>query len=72
MNKTEIDVSTAREQQGLGSTDAVHDGYHAAYKVMVCHVVRHSRPAPVALTFSDMIFTSICNFFCLALYCEAL
>ena len=37
-------LRTARDEQGMGSTVTMHDGYHAAYKIIVCHVVRHSRP----------------------------
>ena len=51
MNKTEIDISTAREQKGLVTIGARHDGYQVVYKVLVHHVVSHSRPASVRVTF---------------------
>ena len=35
----------------MGTTDVRHDGYHAAYEVLVRHVVGHSRPASVSLAF---------------------
>ena len=50
--KAEIYISTAREQNGLGTIDVKHDWYRAVYKVLVRPVVAHSRPASVgALTF---------------------
>ena len=48
-NLTEIYISTAQVQQGIGSTLTMHDGIMLPI-VIVCHVVRHSRPAPVVLT----------------------
>ena len=48
-NKAEIYTSTAREQKSLGTIGVRHDGYHVDYKVLVRHVVGHSRPASVAL-----------------------
>ena len=36
------------KQKGLGTACVRHDGYNAVYKVIACHVVRHSRPASVA------------------------
>ena len=48
MNKAEIYISTAREQKSLDTIGARHDGYHVAYKVLVRHVVGHSRLASVA------------------------
>ena len=57
MNKTvEILISTAREQKGLGTIGVRHDGYHAAYKVLVHHMVGHSRSASVALTFVFFLY----------------
>ena len=50
-NKTEIDISTARKHKGLGTIGVRHDGYQVVYKVLVHHVVRHSRPASVRVTF---------------------
>ena len=50
-NKTEIYISTVREQKGLGTIGVRHDGNHTVYNVLVCHVVGHSRPASVSLTF---------------------
>ena len=44
------DISTAREQKGLGTIGARHDGYQVVYKVLVHHVVSHSRPASVRVT----------------------
>ena len=45
-----IYIFAAQEQKGLGTIGVRHVGYHLAYKVLVCHVVGHSRPASVALT----------------------
>ena len=50
-NKTEIDISTAREQKGLGTIGVRHDGLQVVYKVLVHHVVMHCRPASVRVTF---------------------
>ena len=44
-------ILTAREQKRLGTIGVKHDGYHVAYKVLVRHVVGHSRPESVELTF---------------------
>ena len=41
----------AWEQKGLGTIGERHDGYHAVYRVLVRHVVDHSRRASVSLTF---------------------
>ena len=49
-NMAEMYTSTAREQKSLGTIGVRHDGYHVDYKVLVRHVVGHSRPASVALT----------------------
>ena len=49
-NKTEIYISTAREQEGLGTIDGRPDGYHAVCKVLARYLVGHSRPASVSLT----------------------
>ena len=54
-NKTEIDISTAREQKGLGAIGVRHSGQQVVYKVLVHHVVRHSRPALVRVTFVSFI-----------------
>ena len=35
----------------MGTICVRHDGYHVAFKVLVRHVVGHSRPASVALSF---------------------
>ena len=56
VNKTEILIFTAREQKGLGTIGVRHDGYHAAYKVLVHHMLAHSRPASVALTFVFFLY----------------
>ena len=37
--------------KSLGTIGVRHDGYHVTYKVLVCLVVDHFRPASVALTF---------------------
>ena len=34
-NKTEIDISTAREQKGLGTVGARHDGYQVIYLTII-------------------------------------
>ena len=52
---TEIDISTAREQNGLGTIGVRHDGKQVVYKVSVHHVMRHSRPGSVRLTFVSFI-----------------
>ena len=44
-------IPKAREQKRLSTIGVKHDGYLVAYKVFVRHVVGHSRPAPVALSF---------------------
>lgn len=31
-NKTDLDISLAGEQKGLGATSARHDGYQVVYK----------------------------------------
>ena len=38
LRQTEIDISSAPDQQGWVLPLPMHDGYHAAYKVVVCHV----------------------------------
>ena len=48
-------ISTAREQKGLGTIGVRHDGQQVVYKVSVHHVVRHSRPASVHVTFVSFI-----------------
>ena len=54
-NKTEVYISTAREQKDLGKIGVRHDGY----KVLVCHVVGHSRPASLAFAFAFSFFLYI-------------
>ena len=55
-NKAEIYTSTAWEQKSLGTIDIRHDGYHVDYKVLVRHVVSHSRFASVASTFVSVLY----------------
>ena len=55
-NKGEIYIPTAREQKSLGTIGVRHDGYHVAYKLLVRHVVGHSRPASVAFTLIFFFF----------------
>ena len=50
-SKAEMYIPAAWEQKRLGTIGVKHDRYHVAYKVLVRHVVGHSRPASVALTF---------------------
>ena len=57
------DISTAREKKSLGTIGVRHDGYHVAYKVLVPHVVGHSRPASVALTFAFFL-QRYCDCYC--------
>lgn len=54
--KAEIDISTARELKGLGTIDVRHDEYHAVYKVLVRHMVGHSRPTLVGSLTSFFFF----------------
>ena len=51
MNKAEIFTLKARELKSLGTIGVRHDGDHVSYKMLARHVVGHSRPALVALTF---------------------
>ena len=54
-NKTEVYISTAREQKDLGKIGVRHDGY----KVLVCQVVGHSRPASLAFAFGFFLYIAI-------------
>ena len=40
----------------MGTIGVRHDEYHVDYKVLVRHVVGHSRPASVALTFVFFLY----------------
>ena len=59
-----IFISTALEQKTLGTIGVRHDRYHVAQKVLVRHVVGHSRPAAVALTFVFFL-KRYCDCYCL-------
>ena len=62
--EAEIDISTARELKGLGTIDVRHDEYDAVYKVLVRHMVGHSRPTLVgSLTHFFLFHVSLlfCN-----------
>ena len=50
VNKTEIVTSFVREQKGLGTIAVRLGGYHPVNKVIIRHLVSHSRPAPVSAT----------------------
>ena len=54
--------STTREQKGLDTIGVRHDGYHAIYEVLFRHMVNHSRPASVSVTFVS--FFNILLLFC--------